>query len=132
METTRFGYGYAGDVRQGFEEALKHAKSVLARHGFGVQAEINISDALKAKLGVNVPRQVILGVCNPALAYRAIQEDAHITVLLPCNVTVAEGAAGTHLEATSPRLLVEATHNPSLSGVASEAEELLLQALAEL
>ena len=132
METTRVGFGYAGESRLGFEQALKRTTEILSRHGFGVQAEINISGALKTKLGVEIPRETILGVCNPGLAYRAIQEDPNITLLLPCNITLRETAAGTHIAAASPQMLMEVTKNPRLAGVAAEAEKILLQALAEL
>lgn len=132
METSRFGFGYEGDVRSEFDQTLQHTKEVLANHGFGVQAEINISGALKSKLSVDVPREVILGVCNPALAYRAIQEEPHITALLPCNVTVKETETGTRIAAVSPQMLIAFTQNPALAGVASEAEKILLEALAEL
>lgn len=132
MEITRFGFGYAGDVRLDFDQALRHTREVLARHGFGVQAEIDISGALKSKLGVDLPREIILGVCNPPLAHRAIQAEPHITVLLPCNVTVRETNAGAHIEAANPQMLVEATHRPGLADVAAEADKILLQALAEL
>lgn len=132
MDIIRFGYGYAGETRSKFDEALQHTKDLLAQHGFGVQAEINLSGALQAKLGVQVPREIILGVCNPRLAYRAMQEDPHITVLLPCNVTVRETATGTHIAAANPQMLVEVTHHPGLAGIASEADEILLQVLAAL
>ena len=132
METTRFRFGYAGDIRSDFDQTVQHTKDVLASHGFGVQAEINISGALKSKLGIDIPREVILGVCNPTLAYRAIQQEPHITLLLPCNVTVKETPTGTRIAAVSPQMLVESTHNPALAGIASEAEKILLEALTAL
>lgn len=132
MEITRFEFGYAGETRLQFEQALKRTAEALAQHGFGVQAEINISGALKTKLGVDLPKEIILGVCNPGLAYRAIQEDPNVTVLLPCNITLRETASGTRIAAASAQMLVEVTKNPRLAGVAAEAEKILLQVLAEL
>lgn len=132
MEIIRFDYGFEGSLASSFDQALEHTRQVLAKHGFGVQAEIDISKALKTKLGVDVPREIILGVCNPRLAHAAIQREPHITVLLPCNVTVKEGASGTHIAAASPSMLVSSTHNHDLDATASEAEKLLLQAFAEL
>lgn len=132
MDITRFGFGYGGEVRSGFEQALQRTKEALASQGFGVQAEIDISNALKSKLGVNMPREVILGVCNPALAHRAMLTEPHVTVLLPCNVTVKEVPGGTHIATASPQMLVEATRNPALADVASAADALLMQAFAQL
>ena len=108
MELKSFGFGHSGELDMNFEQALEHTKEVLARHGFGVQAEIQISDALKTKLDVDIPREVILGVCNPTLAYKAIQIEPQITVLLPCNVTLREGANGkTHIAAADAKKLVD-------------------------
>ncbi len=132
MELKSFGYGYEGELALGFDEAVARTKEALARHGFGVQAEIAISQALKTKLQVDVPREVILGVCNPALAYRAIQADSHVTVLLPCNIAIRESGAGVHVATANAGMLVDLTGNPGLAPVAAEAENLLKAALGEL
>ncbi len=132
MELKSFGFGYSGALALGFDEALQRTKEVLARHGFGVQAEIQISATLKAKLGVDIPREVILGVCNPGLAYKAIQAEPEITVLLPCNVTVRETPEGVLIGAADPRKLIEVAGNPHLKDVALQAEKLLMEALSEL
>ena len=62
MELKSFGFGSSGELALDFDQALERTKEVLARHGFGVQAEIPISNALKSKLGVDIPREVILGL----------------------------------------------------------------------
>lgn len=133
MELKSFGFGHSGELDMNFEQALEHTKEVLARHGFGVQAEIQISNALKTKLGVDIPKEVILGVCNPTLAYKAIRIEPRITVLLPCNVTLKEGADGkTHIAAADARKLVGMAKHPDLKDVASQAEKQFMEALMEL
>lgn len=126
------GYAYSGDVTLPFDEALEHTKQVLARHGFGVQSEIHISEVLKSKLGMEIPREVILGVCNPGLAHRAIQIEPTITLLLPCNVTVKESASGARIEAANPQQLVGMAGNPRLTDIATEADEKIRASLCEL
>jgi uncharacterized protein (DUF302 family) len=133
MELKSFGFGHSGELDMNFEQALEHTKEVLARHGFGVQAEIQISDALKTKLGVDIPKEVILGVCNPTLAYKAIRIEPRITVLLPCNVTLKEGADGkTHIAAANSQKLVEMANHPGLEEIASQAEKQLIEALERI
>jgi uncharacterized protein (DUF302 family) len=133
MEMQAFGFGHSGELDMNFEQALKHTKEVLARHGFGVQAEIKISEVLKTKLGVDVPKEIILGVCNPTLAYKAIQIEPQITLLLPCNVTLKEGANGkTNIAAADARKLVNMANHPDLQDIASQADNQLTEALAEL
>jgi uncharacterized protein (DUF302 family) len=132
MELKSFGFGYEGTVDLPFEEAMQRTKDALARHGFGVQAEIAISEVLRAKLGVELPREVILGVCNPSLAHQAIRVEPHITVLLPCNVTVKALQNKTQIAAADPRTLLELTSDSKLRSVAVEADKRLREALAEL
>lgn len=133
MELKSFGFGHSGELDMDFEQALERTKEVLALHGFGVQAEIQISDTLKTKLGVDLPREIILGVCNPTLAYKAIQVEPRITVLLPCNVTLKEGANGkTHIAAADARKLVDMANHPDLKVIAAQAEKQLIEALVEL
>jgi uncharacterized protein (DUF302 family) len=49
---------------------------------------------LKEKLDKEIPKYVILGVCAPALAYRAWERDPRVGVLLPCTVVVREAEDG--------------------------------------
>lgn len=132
MHVTRFAFGYAGNVQTNFDQALQRTKDVLAAQGFGVQAEIDIAQALKSKLGVDVPREIILGVCNPKLAHSAIQEEPYVTLLLPCSVTVKETESGAHIATADVQMLVSVAQNAALANIAAEAESLLLKALAEI
>ena len=78
---------------------------------------------------------LILGACNPALAYRAISVDREIGLLLPCNVLVRAdpGDPGTVIvEAMDPGILVEVTGEPALITIAAEVTENLCAAIASL
>ena len=90
MQMTALKYGYSKNVNYSFKEALERTTKALQEQGFGVQAEINISSALREKLGIEVPQQIILGACNPQLAHKALQAEPEIGLLLPCNVTVRQ------------------------------------------
>ncbi len=132
MDVEEFRFGHAKLVNLEFEAAVQRTKDVLARHGFGVQAEIPISKALKNALGADVPREVILGVCNPRLAHRAMQIEPEITALLPCNVTVREAGSGVRIAVVDPGKLLGVVGKAELSEVGGEAEALLLSALKEI
>jgi len=129
MQLTANKYGYSRVVRWSFDEALERTKKALQQQGFGVQAEIDISTAMHEKLGVNVPRQVILGACNPQLAYKALQAEPEISLLLPCNVTVRQNGSDVEVSVIDAEKLMEFVGNPELKPVAVEAKRRLQEVL---
>ena len=97
--------------------------------------EINIKATLKAKLGVDMEDYLILGACNPELAYRAINVDQEIGLLLPCNVLVRTDPNDPDMvivEAMNPIILVEVTGEPALTAIADEVTAKLGAAIASL
>jgi uncharacterized protein (DUF302 family) len=123
-------YGYSKIVNCSFSEALERAKKALQEQGFGVQAEINISGALREKLGVEVPPQTILGACNPQLAHKALQAEPEISLLLPCNVTVRQDGQQVKVAVIDAEKLMNFVDNPELKPLAAEAKR-RLQAVLE-
>src|SRR6476661_3841027 len=93
------GYGFSREIESDFDAAVERTREALKTEGFGVLSEIRIDEKLKEKLGVDFRRYVILGACNPPLAYKTLQEDINIGLLLPCNVVVYETGPGTSVVA---------------------------------
>lgn len=83
-------HGFWKDLRSTYDDALARLPDALAAEGFGVITQIDISQTFKNKLGVDFRRYKILGACNPKLAHQALSHDAHLGVLLPCNVVLYE------------------------------------------
>ncbi len=83
-------YGFSRTIDADFEEAIEKTREALKEEGFGVLSEIRLDEKLKEKLGVDFRRYIILGACNPPLAYETLQQDINIGLLLPCNVVVYE------------------------------------------
>ena len=69
-------------------------REALKNQGFGVITEIDAKKVLKEKLGIDRPRYLILGACNPNFAHKALDVDPEIGTLLPCNVVVYEKEQG--------------------------------------
>jgi uncharacterized protein (DUF302 family) len=83
-------YGFSREIRAKFEDAVERTRDALKNEGFGVLSDIRMDEKFREKLGVDFRKYVILGACNPPLAYKTVQEDINIGLLLPCNVVVYE------------------------------------------
>lgn len=125
-------YALTTTISLPFTETVERTRTALAGQGFGILTEIDVAATLKAKLGVDLPPQVILGACNPPLAHRALQADASIGLLLPCNVVVREAGGRTVVEALDPQVMVQLTGEAALAPVADEAARRLVAALEAL
>src|SRR5574338_348515 len=116
-------YGFRRTLDVSYEEAVYKATAALKEEGFGVLCEIDIKEKLKAKLGVDFRRYIILGACNPPLAYKTLQEEINIGLLLPCNVIVYEAdEPGKSVVAAidAKTMLSVVGDNPTLAAVATE------------
>ncbi|MDT8401706.1 MAG: DUF302 domain-containing protein [Bacteroidales bacterium] len=123
-------YYYSIKVKDTFVNARKKVTDALAAEGFGVLSEINIRDAFKNKLGVEFRNYVILGACNPAFSYKALQAEDKIGTLLPCNVILQETGDGyTEVAAVDPQESMKMVNNPEVADIASTIRVKLVNAL---
>ena len=128
-------YGFSKTVDVPYEEAIEKVRAALKEEGFGVLSEIDIKEKLKEKLGVEFRRYVILGACNPPLAYKTLQEDLEIGLLLPCNVIVYEADDTTKsvISAVDAKAMLSVVgSNSTLDQVASEVNERLQRVIKSL
>jgi len=84
--TTPYAFGKTVDMP--FAEAQQKVRDELAKEGFGVLTEIDLSKKFAEKLQKEFRDYIILGACNPAFAYDAISGEINLGVLLPCNVVI--------------------------------------------
>lgn len=119
----RYGYGRALTVP--FLQALERTREALKTEGFGVLCEIDIKEKLKEKLGVAFRNYVILGACNPPIAFETLQREINIGLLLPCNVIVYEAGDQIIVAAIDAAKMVSVTGNRDLEGPAGQVTEKL-------
>jgi uncharacterized protein (DUF302 family) len=105
-----------------FAVAVERVRSGLAEEGFGVLCEIDVQATLEKKLGVRIEPYLILGACNPPLAYRALQAEHDLGTLLPCNVVVSERAGETRIAAIDPERMLSIIDNDDLASVAADVK----------
>ncbi|MER5281154.1 DUF302 domain-containing protein [Streptomyces sp. NPDC002809] len=126
------GYDRTVRVHADFARTVAAARQALAAQGFGVLTEIDMAATLKAKRGREMEDYLILGVCNPQLAERALDADRGIGLLLPCNVVIRAEGSKTVVQALDPATMVTLTGLDTLVSVANEATHGLDSALAQL
>ncbi len=81
-------------INSTFEAALEKISEELKKEGFGILSEIDVKETLKKKLDIDFRKYKILGACNPPFAYKALQLEDNIGVLMPCNIVVQEKEDG--------------------------------------
>ncbi len=128
--TLNYGYGKYLDVP--FENAVQRAREALAIEGFGVLCEIDIKKKLNEKLGVELSNYVILGTCNPSLAYQALQHEMDLGLLLPCNVVVYEKNQKSFIAAIDAFKMLSIVGNPVLQATARQVNEKLHKVIDRL
>jgi uncharacterized protein (DUF302 family) len=112
-----------------FEDAVTRLEAALKNEGFGVLCKIDIQAKLKEKLGVEFPPYLILGACNPALAYQALQEEINLGLLLPCNAVVYERDGQVWAGAVDAVKMLSIVGNPAMDAIARNANDMLRRAV---
>ena len=125
---SKYAFGKAVDVQ--FGAAVEKVTQALAKEGFGVLTEIDVSATLKKKLGVDAPAYKILGACNPQFAHQALQAEPQIGTLLPCNVVVRTDGARTVVEIMDPLAVLGLVSRPEVEPIAKEVRARLERVLA--
>jgi|SRR5215813_9472624 len=125
-------YGFSKTVNLPYDQAIKKTRAALQQEGFGVLTEIDLKEKLKEKLGVDFRRYIILGTCNPPLAYETLQQEIDIGLLLPCNVIVYEQDDGAVVSAVDAGKMLSVVGNPNLEATARTINEKLRRVIDSL
>jgi len=114
-------------------EVLERVTAAIQREGFGVLTRIDLHQKFKEKLGRDVPPVIILGACNPQLAFEAYTVDPDVASLLPCNVVLRELSPGQiSVEIARPSAMMAFLNSAELVTMAEQADARLQHALSTL
>ena len=128
---TETNYGIKREVNYSYEEAVKKITSALSAQGFGILTEIDVKATLKKKIDQDFTKYVILGACNPGLAYEVLSQEIDIGLLLPRNIIVYEHPENgkTLIGVIDPEIMVQATGRKDLVEFAKNVREKLQSAI---
>ena len=127
-------YFFSKKLNTSFDDAVQKITEKLKEKDFGVLTEIDIQATLKKKIDVDFYKYKILGACNPHFAYKALQLEDKVGIMLPCNVIVQQKKEGEPVEvsAVDPAASMMAIKNSDLEAIAGEVRDLLKSAIAEV
>jgi uncharacterized protein (DUF302 family) len=87
-------FSFEVHVDQPFEKAIERLTVALKEESFGILTRIDVHTTLKEKLGKEFRQYAIVGACNPPLAHKALEHQAEVGLMLPCNITIEEDPKG--------------------------------------
>ena len=90
MQEINFKKEVSGEV----ETCVAKVTEKLKEQGFGVLNRIDLHTKIKKKINKDIRPTVILGACNPQLAYEAFLENPDVASLLPCNAVIRDIGEG--------------------------------------
>jgi uncharacterized protein (DUF302 family) len=129
---TETEYGFSKKVNLSYEQALEKVTDELKKEGFGVLTSIDVKETLKKKIDKDFKKYMILGACNPSMAFKALNAEEELGLLLPCNVIVYESGSDTVVSIFNPMVMTRIIENKDLEPVAAEVKEKLERVLEAL
>ncbi len=121
------------EIKGPMESAIERVTEALKTQGFGVLTRIDLHTKVKENLGKDLRPVVILGACNPQLAFEAYNQNSDVASLLPCNAVVRDvGNDRISVELAKPSTLMKFLGDEKLVTMALDADARLLLALESL
>jgi uncharacterized protein (DUF302 family) len=118
------------EVSDEFDHVVDRVTIALKAAGFGVLTRIDMHTKIEEKISKKIPKIVILGACNPTMAYEAYVANSDVASLLPCNAVVRDiGNGKTSVEIVKPSIMMQILGDKNLQQLALKADSLLAEAI---
>lgn len=119
------------EITATMDQAVERITKALGTEGFGILTRIDMHSKIREKTAKEIIPTVILGACNPMLAFEAYTANSDVASLLPCNAVVREVAPGRiSLELAKPTAMMQILGDAKLAELAREADAKIERALA--
>lgn len=123
-------YAFGRSVALPYADTVAKVRAGLGKEGFGVLTEIEVAKKFEEKLGREFRDYIILGACNPALAWEAFHKELNIGTLLPCNVVVYQGDDGKSVVMVmDPVAVLQMIDSPGLVEIATTVRNNMMNML---
>ncbi len=118
---------YEREAKGTVEQVQHKLEEATIANKFGVMAVINLKEKMAAK-GVDFgPQCMIIEVCNPVQAKKALEANLSISTALPCRISIYEEAGKVKVATLRPTALLDLFGNPEVQPVAREVEAVILR-----
>ena len=108
-------------------------EDALNAEGYGVLPEMDIQATMKIQLDKAYLPYIILGACNPVFADKVLSVDQHISLMLPCNVTIRQVENNdVEVAIINPLEAMKVIGNSIIENYANEVNEKLNRVLANI
>lgn len=126
-------YYNAKTLNENFDISVKRVSDELVKEGFGIVSMVDLKAKFKEKLGIDYNNYLILGVCQPKVAHKALEQEPHIGVFLPCNVIVRElDKDRTEVFAVNPTVTISTIGEDGLNEMAKSIDGKLQNVLERI
>jgi uncharacterized protein (DUF302 family) len=96
--------------------------AALKERGYGIMTRVDVRQTMDEK-GVEFDRDIILlGICNPGHAKKALTADEDVALMLPCSAVVYGRERGSTLKIAKPSMIASFFDAPGLAEVAAVVE----------
>lgn len=123
---------YIMQTKKPFETAAVDLGTAVKKHGFGVLHVHDLGATLRKK-GIDFKEECkVFEVCNPKQAAKVLSVDMHLSMALPCRISVFTEKGQTQIGLIKPAdMLVGLSQNESLRQTAQDVEESLIKMVDE-
>ena len=115
-----------------FAEADARTRNAPGETGFGVLTVTDVAATMKKKLDVEMTPHLILGACNPGMAYQAIGIEPRVGAMLHSNVILWAVDGRVEVSVIDPVASMQAIDNPAIHAVVEQVRDLLAKAVAAI